>query len=141
MKERLVWNSHNWLVHKIIWEHLSIIIPKYARGRLLDIGCSDKPYELLARSFVDAYVGLDHLESQHALSKVDIIANAYCTGIKNRAFDTILSTSVLEHLERPSDAIHEMYRILNRNGRVILTCPLFWHIHKEPRDFYRYIEF
>jgi SAM-dependent methyltransferase len=35
-------------------------------------------------------------------------------------------------------AIREMYRILKPNGTVILAAPLFWHLHEEPRDFFRY---
>lgn len=44
----------------------------------------------------------------------------------------------MEHLERPQAAMCEMYRILKPNGHVILCAPLFWHLHEEPRDFYRY---
>ena len=138
MRKRLKWNSHNWLVHKIVLNHLSEVIPKYSKGRLLDIGCSDKPYEPLTRCVVDKYVGLDHADSQHSLSKADIIADSYNTTVENHSFDTILSTSVLEHLECPHKAIKEMYRILKPGGYVILTCPLFWHLHEEPRDFFRY---
>jgi SAM-dependent methyltransferase len=141
MKKRMAGNSHNWLVHRILWNHLSEVIPKYAKGRLLDIGCSDKPYEALARSFIDDYIGLDHATSQHSLSKADIIADAYNTTLEDSSFDTVLSTSVLEHLERPHDAVTEIYRILKPEGYVILTCPLFWHIHEDPRDFFRYTEY
>jgi len=138
MRRRMIGNSHNWLVHKIIWNNLSEVIPKYAKGRLLDIGCSDKPYEALTRSVVIEHVGIDHANSQHSLLKADIIADAYKTTLENLSFDTVLSTSVLEHLERPYDALNEIYRILNYGGYLILTCPLFWHIHEEPRDFFRY---
>ena len=34
-----------------------------------------------------------------------------------------------------------MYRILKPGGYVILTTPLFWHLHEEPRDFYRYTKY
>jgi SAM-dependent methyltransferase len=141
MLKRINWNSHNWLVHKIIWNNLSEVAPKYAKGRLLDIGCSNKPYESLTKSVVDEHIGLDHLDSEHSLSKADIIADAYDTTVEDHSFDTILSTSVLEHLERPHEALSEMYRILKSGGYLILTCPLFWHIHEGPRDFFRYTEY
>jgi SAM-dependent methyltransferase len=48
---------------------------------------------------------------------------------------------VIEHLERPQEAIIEMYRIVKPGGHIILTCPLFWHIHEEPRDFFRYTKY
>ena len=132
------WTTHNWLVHKIIWQNLSTVIPKYAKGRLLDIGCADKPYELLTKDRVKEYVGLDYAGSKHSLSKADVIADAHNTNLKDSSFDTILSTSVLEHLEHPYEAICEMHRILKPGGHVILTCPLFWHLHEEPNDFFRF---
>ena len=141
MNESLKWNSHNWLVHKIIWNNLAEVVPKYAKGRLLDIGCANKPYENLTRSIVDEHIGLEHVNSQHPLSKADIIADAYDTNQLNDSFDTILSTSVLEHLERPQEAIKEMYRILKPGGHVILTSPLFWHLHEEPQDFFRFTKY
>jgi ubiquinone/menaquinone biosynthesis C-methylase UbiE len=48
---------------------------------------------------------------------------------------------VLEHLERPWDAVKEMYRVVKPGGHVLLTTPLFWHLHEEPRDFYRYTKY
>ena len=132
---------HNWLVHRIAWNHLSEVIPLYAGKRVLDIGCSDKPYESLFLPHAIDYIGLDHAESQHNLKSVDIIADAYNTTVRDASFDTILSTSVLEHLERPQDAIFEMHRVLKPGGHAIVTCPLFWHIHEEPRDFFRYTKY
>lgn len=112
MRGRLKWTSHNWLVHQIILNHLSKIIPRYSKGRLLDIGCSDKPYEPSTKFIVDEYVSLEHADSQYSLSKADIITDSYNTTIERHSFDTILPTSVLEHLECPHKAIKEMYRIL-----------------------------
>ena len=141
MTKTLKWYSHNWLVHKIIWSNLAEVMPKYAKGRLLDIGCGDKPYERLVKSIVNEYVGLERADSQHSLSKAHIIADAYDTKQGDDSFDTILSTSVLEHLEHPQEAINEIYRILKPGGHVILTCPLFWHLHEEPRDFFRFTKY
>ena len=133
--------SYNWLVHKIVLDHLSKVIPRYARGRLIDIGCRNKPYKALTKPVVDEHIGIDHSESLHDLKYVNIIADAYDTTEPDTSCDTILSTSVLEHLERPEEAISEMYRIVKTGGHIILTCPLFWHIHEEPRDFFRYTKY
>lgn len=45
---------------------------------------------------------------------------------------------MLEHLERPGDALNEAHRLLRPGGHLILTAPFFWPLHEEPRDFYRY---
>ncbi len=138
MQKSTAWNTHNWLVHTIIWQHLSGVISKYAKGRMLDIGCADKPYEMLTNYKVEEYVGLEHAGSLHSLSKADVIADAHNTPLEGSSFDTILSTSVLEHLKHPYEAICEMHRILKPGGHIILTCPLFWHLHEEPNDFFRF---
>jgi SAM-dependent methyltransferase len=133
--------AHNWLVHRIVLDHLSKIIPRYARGRLIDIGCSNKPYKDLTKPVVDEHIGIDHSESLHDLKYVDIIADAYDTTVPDTSCDTILCTSVLEHLERPQESISEMYRILKPGGYVILSAPMIWHLHEEPRDFFRYTKY
>jgi SAM-dependent methyltransferase len=132
---------HNWLVHRIHDTALKIALHKYARGLLLDIGCGEKPYHTLTKGSVDMHFGLDHPGSFHNKSQVDLFATAYKTGVANKSVDTVLCTVVMEHLERPQDAMNEMYRILKPGGYIILSAPLFWHLHEEPRDFYRYTKY
>ncbi|MCX6113157.1 MAG: class I SAM-dependent methyltransferase [Proteobacteria bacterium] len=130
--------SHNWLVHKLILIEIQESAKKYAKGIMLDIGCGNKPYESVFAPYIEKHIGLDHQDSLHGLSRVDIIATAYNTTLPDKSVDTILCTDVLEHIERPWDAVKEMYRVLKPGGYLILTVPLFWHLHEEPRDFYRY---
>ena len=35
----------------------------------------------------------------------------------------------------------EAFRVLKPGGYAIYSVPLFWHLHEEPRDFYRYIKY
>ena len=133
--------NHNWLVHRIHDVALEKALKNYACGILVDIGCGEKPYAAMVRPFVKQHIGVDHKETLHSMNNVDMIGTAYDTTLPNEAADTILCTAVLEHLERPSDALREMYRILRPGGHVILSAPLFWHLHEEPRDFYRYTKY
>lgn len=130
--------KHNWLVYKIVDKVLAESIQKYARGKLLDIGCGEKPYESMAKAYITEHVGLDHKNTLHNKSKIDLFGNAYNIPVEYEYFDTILCTAVLEHLEEPYRAIKEANRVLKKKGHAIYTVPLFWHIHEEPRDFYRY---
>ncbi|MGD8751988.1 MAG: methyltransferase domain-containing protein [Anaerolineales bacterium] len=133
--------QHNWLVHRVHDSELSLAIREYASGILLDIGCGEKPYRILGNGLVSQHFGLDHPGSIHNKINVDVFATAYETGIANNTVKTILCTAVLEHLEKPQDATDEMYRILEPGGYVILSTPLFWHLHEQPRDFYRYTKY
>jgi len=111
---------------------------RYFSGRLLDIGCGNKSKQLLVGDLVDEYVGLDHAETLHDLTQADLIGNAYEIPIPDASFDSVLCTAVLEHLEDPHAALLEASRILKPGGYAIYTAPLYWHLHEEPRDFFRY---
>lgn len=111
---------------------------QYLRGRVLDIGCGLKTKRLLVNDQVTAYVGLDHEASLHDRSQVDLVGTAYRIPQPDASFDGIVCTAVLEHLEEPKSALRESLRVLKPGGHAIYTVPLYWHLHEEPRDFYRY---
>lgn len=128
-------------VHRIVTRELSRCAARYARGDLVDIGCGEKPRAALFDPYVTSHVGVDHEDSLHDISEVEIRSSAYEIPVPNGSFDTVLCTAVLEHLEDPAAAIREAYRVLRPDGIAIYTVPLFWHIHEEPRDFFRYTRY
>jgi len=132
---------HNWLVQYLHDKALKAFVKEHAHGKLIDIGCGTKPYEELYTPYVTYSLGVDHTESIHGLSRIDVAATAYAIPVKEASFDTVLLTAVLEHLEEPETALTEMFRILKPGGTLILSVPLFWHLHEEPRDFYRYTKY
>ena len=113
----------------------------FLHGRLLDIGCGNKDKQYLAGNNIKEYVGLDHEDCMHDQSKIDIYASAYDIPEKDQSFDSIICTAVLEHLEEPLIALKESCRVLKSDGYAIYTVPFFWHLHEEPRDFYRYTKY
>jgi SAM-dependent methyltransferase len=114
---------------------------KYLHGRLIDIGCGTKPYQKMLKPYIEEHIGLDHEECQHDHSYIDIFGSAYDIPSDNDSFDTAICTAVLEHLEEPQIALKECYRILKPQGIAIYTVPFIWHLHEEPRDFYRYSKY
>jgi len=128
----------SWLVHRIHDAALEDRLARFARGTLLDVGCGEKPYAPLTAPHVDRHIGLDHPATQHATGAVDLFAVAYETGLADASIDTVLCTSVLEHLEEPGRAVEEMARVLKPGGHLILSAPQYWHLHEAPRDFYRF---
>jgi SAM-dependent methyltransferase len=110
----------------------------HARGRLVDVGCGTKPWAPLFAPHVDEHVGVDH---HAAAGTPDVIADAYAIPLDDASVDTVLLTEVLEHLEEPVRALREAHRLLRPGGAIIVTTPLFFQLHEEPRDFFRYTPF
>lgn len=132
---------HNWLVLALGRQAIARAAQEYASGILVDIGCGEKPKEPIFSSLVTNHVGLDHPHTSHLSDSIDVFGTAYATPFATDCCDTVLLTAVLEHLEEPKLALAEAYRILRPAGCVILTTPLIWHLHEEPRDFYRYTKY
>ena len=130
-----------YLVVRIAGEHVRDRAEKYFSGKMIEIGCGDKTKRYLVGEYVEQHIGLDHEDSPHDKSNIDLVGTAYEIPQKDESFDCILSTAVLEHLEDPQKALHEAYRVLKSGGYAIYTAPLFWHLHEEPRDFYRYTKY
>jgi SAM-dependent methyltransferase len=132
---------HNWLVNTLHEEALFPAAAQYLHGRLIDIGCGIKPYRGQLSARITEHVGVDHSATQHDTSNVDLFGTAYSIPAENCSFDSALCTFVLEHLEEPEAALRECHRILKPGGTAIYSVPFIWHLHEEPRDFYRFSKY
>lgn len=131
----------NFAIYKLHDENLEKFSAKYLSGKLIDIGCGSKPYKKMLSKYVSSHVGVDHFETMHDKESVDLWGTAYQIPVEDSSFDCAISTAVLEHLEEPSNAIKECQRVLKQNSFAIYSIPFIWHLHEEPRDFYRYTEY
>lgn len=130
--------THNWLIKSLLENEVQRMLRSYSSGKLLDIGCGDRPYYDLGKNYFDSYIGIDHSSTPHLNNKIDIFCDAYKIPLDDEVFDCILCTEVLEHLEEPSVAIDEAFRLLKKGGYALYTVPFSWPVHESPRDFYRY---
>jgi len=128
----------NWLIMAEHSRQLEFLANTFAKGRLIDIGCGSKPYRDLLRQFVTEHIGVDHEGSLHSKDNVDLIGTAYAIPAPDASFDSAICTFVLEHLEEPEQALRECNRVLKPGGVAIYSVPFIWHLHEEPRDFFRF---
>ena len=65
------------------------------------------------------------LQQAYHLGRVGFLACDLSKGIPLRdgAFDVIVCSEVIEHMEEPSDLLRELYRVLEPQGFLILTTP------------------
>jgi SAM-dependent methyltransferase len=130
--------ARNRIVYRQLGAALAYAAERYAGGRLVDIGCGTKPWRATFAPYVEEHVGVDHEQTVHGLLSVDVISDAYEVPLADASAGAILLTEVLEHLERPGDALAECRRLLRPGGHLIATTPFSWPLHEEPRDFFRY---
>ncbi|CAK0763308.1 Class I SAM-dependent methyltransferase [Gammaproteobacteria bacterium] len=128
------------LARRALWQAMSEAAP-LARGRLLDVGCGNKPYRSLFTQ-VEEYLGLELDTPRNRQSKqADLFYDGGIFPIVDNSFDALLCNQVLEHIFRPEHFLLEIHRVLRPGGVLILTVPLLWPEHEQPHDCLRYTSF
>jgi len=130
-------NDHIWYLHYNSYhKDLFRALRQYATGKLLDIGCGNKPYSDILKPHITEYIGCDIIQSSD--NRVNILCPANNIPVDDRSFDTVISTQTIEHVEDHQGLINEAYRLLKRDGFFIISGPLYWPLHEEPYDFFRF---
>ncbi|WP_299385024.1 class I SAM-dependent methyltransferase [uncultured Lacinutrix sp.] len=132
-------SSGYYLVYKPLIRDIIYAINNYSKGKVLDVGCGNKPYLSLFDNKSTQYIGCDIIQSSN--NSVDLVCPATNIPLKDNSFDTIFCTQVIEHVEDHDKILSEIYRLLKPNGHVILSGPLYWHLHEEPYDFFRFTKY
>lgn len=136
--------------HFVIKYYLYIIIKKITTeykftGKILDIGCGEKPYKSL---FTRAkyYNGIDYSNysqnKQFIQEKPDYFfdetySKTLVLPFSANTFDQIVCFQVLEHHKDPQKLIDEAFRITKKGGMILMSFPLLWGLHEEPHDYFR----
>jgi SAM-dependent methyltransferase len=117
-------------------------IPKYANGKLADLGCGNVPFYHVYKNHVTENICADWPNTSHKNQYLDIECDLnQILPFPSSEFDTIIISEVLEHISNPELLWNEMSRILKPKGKILLSVPFFYKIHEAPFDFYRYTEF
>lgn len=117
-----------------LWDALSVELARLG-GRVVDVGCGNKPYGSMLGGAVTEYVGVDR-EGPHATP--DVVADASRLPFADGAFDAGVSFQVYEHVSDPRACLRELARVVRPGGTVLLTVPGVWPAHEVPHDHWRY---
>jgi SAM-dependent methyltransferase len=132
----------------IIRAHLAAVAHE-ARGRMLDVGCGNKPYRELFPQ-VTEYIGMDRAspevddqrpDAAGRQAHYDVEGVADQIPFPDQRFDTILCTQVIEHIPDPRRFFAEAARVAAPGAVLIATAPLVNPVHEAPHDYYRYTNF
>jgi SAM-dependent methyltransferase len=122
-----------WLAVAALYRDLRRVLPE-ATGRVLDVGCGDKPY---ARWLVNAreHIGLDVYRGP----AVDVVVEPNQPWpFPQESFDALLCTQVLEHVADFDHVIREMRRVLKPAGLLVVSVPFAFNEHGAPHDYRRF---
>jgi len=96
---------------------------------ILDLGCGDGVFARICLGENKVDIGLDpdphlaKLAEESGVYKEVVVARAEKMPFKNGSFNTIISNSVLEHIEDLDSVFKEAYRVLKEGGRFIFLVP------------------
>jgi SAM-dependent methyltransferase len=102
-------------------------------GVLLDLGAGNQPFKAWYSGLADKCVAADVAPAPG----LDVLSMAAPLPFASEAFDTVLCTSVLEHVHDAEAAVCEIVRILKPGGRLIITIPFLYPTHEAPYDYWR----
>jgi len=128
-----------YFARKGLYENISALADRVT-GRVLDVGCGQKPYAALFR--FSQYIGLE-LDSpeNRRTKKADYFYDGTRFPFQGCEFDSIVVNEVFEHVFNPTDFLREIHRVLKTNGTLLMTVPFVWDEHEQPNDFARYSSF
>ncbi|MCC7211917.1 MAG: class I SAM-dependent methyltransferase [Candidatus Brocadia sp.] len=128
-----------YFARKGLFDNISLLV-KNINGKILDIGCGQKPYEKLFNA--SQYIGLelDTFENRKN-KKADYFYNGKSFPFQNNEFESVVVSQVFEHVFHPADFLNEINRVLKPEGTVLITVPFVWDEHEQPYDYARYTSF
>jgi SAM-dependent methyltransferase len=128
-----------YFARKGLYENMSALADKVT-GKILDVGCGQKPYEKLFKS--SQYIGLEIDSPENRQNKkADYFYNGVTFPFQDGEFDSIVLNEVFEHVFNPDDFLGEINRVLKPDGMMLMTVPFCWDEHEQPNDYARYSSF
>ncbi|MCA0425972.1 MAG: class I SAM-dependent methyltransferase [Bacteroidetes bacterium] len=125
-----------YLEHHFLIEGLKKAINSFAQGDVIDIGCGNKPYLGMFENRINSYTGCDIIQSSE--NCVDVICPAQQIPLPDASYDTVFSTQTIEHVGDFQGMLNESFRLLKPGGHIIVSGPMYWPLHEEPYDYFRF---
>lgn len=112
-----------------------------AGTRVLDAGAGEAAYRDLFRHCRYVATDLGVGDARWNYGNLDALGELRRLPFRDGAFDAVLCTQVLEHVEWPREVVGELRRILKEGGTLYITVPMAQAEHQAPYDFFRYTSY
>jgi len=109
----------------------------YYKGVVLDVGGRDRGNFEKPKTKVKKWIFADIVKEHNPDIVLDVMD---MQEIAPETIDVVNATELFEHIERIEKGLNECYRVLKKNGVIILSCPFLTPIHGDPYDFQRWTE-
>ena len=108
-------------------------------GVVVDIGCARGAVRERLGTGAH-YYGMDYYDTATHWyhTTPDVFGDAQSLPFRSGSVDRVFLMEVLEHLPDPDSCMQEIFRILRKNGTLVLTTPFLYPIHDAPLDFRRW---
>jgi ubiquinone/menaquinone biosynthesis C-methylase UbiE len=105
---------------------------------ICDLGCGDGTLSVTFIRKVKSIVGVDFSKKRLKRAKekglTTVNADVQSTPFKDKSFDKIICSEVIEHVLNPEDLIREISRLLKNEGVAVVSIPLDEKIKKTILD-------
>jgi SAM-dependent methyltransferase len=125
-------------MRKITRKHLEKFLEEHKTNELiLDIGAGRVETNHSYTQFFPQRYTLDISFDRQP----DIVADIHNLPFPDASYNIIVCTEVLEHCHTPQKAIDEMFRVLTKGGKLILTTRFVYPLHDVPHDYFRFTKY
>ncbi len=133
----------NWKVRRSILKSLKEKLRENKRRnssvRIFEVGCFEGDLIFKLKSLLDEEYNLDFMGIDLSSQAIDFaskrkefikakncqfkVMDANDLKFENSQFDIVICSEVIEHIEKPMKVLREIYRVLKKQGLVIITTP------------------
>jgi SAM-dependent methyltransferase len=126
-----------YLVQKALVKHVREMVSErvlpLGAGTILDVGCGNAPYGDLLPGWRRIGINIDASDASP-----EVVGDGTCLPFRDACADAVLCTQVMEHVRDPFGLVRELARVLKPGGVLVLSGPMYWRLHEEPHDYWRF---
>jgi SAM-dependent methyltransferase len=105
------------------------------KGVVLDIGGRDRGLFNKPKDIVEKWIFAD-IDVEH---NPDVVADVVeMNAFETESIDIVNAIELFEHVEKINEGIAECYRVLKKEGKLIISAPFLYYVHADPLDFQRW---